>query len=105
MDNAKGMPKGWTYDELQALPAITDIATAGRAAFGWGRARSYEEANKVDGLIPTIQVGERRRLVPTALLLRKMGLEFVGPNGSQRSIAPSPGRAWRTTEATTEASD
>lgn len=49
-----------------------DIEPAGRLAYGLGRTSSYEAADS--GLLPTIQVGKRRRVVPTAELYRLLGL-------------------------------
>jgi hypothetical protein len=48
------------------------IPEAGRKAYGLGRAASYAAAAR--GEIPTIHQG-RRKLVPTAVFRRKLGLD------------------------------
>ncbi|MCW2920754.1 MAG: hypothetical protein JWL76_628 [Thermoleophilia bacterium] len=82
------------YDELQSLPALISIPQAGEVC-GFGRARAYQEAQRLGGIIPTISVGSRRRLVPTAELLRNLGIEYVGPHRSQPATTPSIRRSWR----------
>ena len=52
-------------------PLMT-IEEAGRRAYGLARAASYAAASR--GELPVIRQG-RRKLVPTALLRRKLGLD------------------------------
>ncbi len=55
-----------TLDEVRHRPVL-DIPTAGRLAFGLSRSASYRAAES--GHLPTIAIGERRRVVPTVQLL------------------------------------
>ena len=55
-----------TLDELRDL-AVIDIPTAGRL-LDLSRSAAYRAA--ASGHLPTIAVGDRRRLVPVPLLLR-----------------------------------
>lgn len=55
-----------TLDEARSHPVL-DIPTAGRIAFGLSRSASYRAAES--GHLPTIAIGERRRVVPTARLI------------------------------------
>lgn len=61
--------------EVQPLMTIEE---AGRRAYGLGRAASYAAAGR--GELPVIPQG-RRKLVPTAVLRRKLGLD-----GGDRSV-------------------
>lgn len=49
-----------------------DIPEAG-AYFGLNRVQSYRAAK--DGYLPTVQISERRWKVPTAALLKMLGLD------------------------------
>lgn len=63
-------------------PTLT-VAEAGHA-FGLGRSASYEAIHRGDFPVPTIRVG-RRLLVPTASLLRILGL-FEEPAGADQAV-------------------
>jgi hypothetical protein len=66
-----------TLAEIAALPAVTDLVTAGRA-LGIGRTRAYELARAGQFPCPVIRSG-RIWLVPTAGLLALLGLPDPGP--------------------------
>lgn len=59
-----------TLNDLLNGPAVLTIAEAGRF-FGYGRTASYAAAKR--GVIPTVLVGEVRRVVPAAALARALG--------------------------------
>ncbi|MBE1586782.1 helix-turn-helix domain-containing protein [Nonomuraea angiospora] len=65
------MRRALTLAEIQQLPAVVDVVTAGRA-LGLGRTTAYQLAR--DGQFPCriIHVG-KRYLVPTAALLALLG--------------------------------
>lgn len=61
---------GHTLDQLLKEPAVIDVPTAGRY-LGLGRSASYDAARR--GVLPTLKVGERRLVVPTARLAAILG--------------------------------
>ncbi|HEY1915841.1 MAG TPA: DNA-binding protein [Streptosporangiaceae bacterium] len=61
-----------TLAEVTALPAVTDLVTAGRA-LGLGRTKAYELARAGHFPVPVIRSG-RAWLVPTSGLLAALGL-------------------------------
>jgi len=65
-----------TLAEVAALPAVTDLVTAGRA-LGLGRTRAYELARAGRFPCPVIRAG-KTWLVPTAGLLAVLGLPVPG---------------------------
>jgi hypothetical protein len=66
-----------TLTEIAALPAVTNLATAGQA-LGIGRTKAYELARAGQFPCPVIRAG-RTWLVPTAGLLAVLGLPVPGP--------------------------
>ena len=62
--------------EITALPAVTNLVTAGRA-LGLGRTRAYELARAGQFPCPVIRAG-KSWLVPTAGLLTVLGLPVPG---------------------------
>jgi hypothetical protein len=82
-----------TFAELAALPAVTDLVTAGRA-LGLGRTKAYEMARAGQFPCPVIRAG-KNWMVPTAGLLALLGLPLPVPGlastaperGSQRQRA------------------
>ena len=72
-----------TLAEITALPAVTDLVTAGRA-LGLGRTRAYELARAGQFPCPVIRAG-KSWLVPTAGLLTVLGL----PSPAQTSPVPA----------------
>lgn len=64
-------PIGTQLPDPQQQPLMR-IPEAGRKAYGLSRTASYAAAAR--GELPTIQQG-RRKLVPTAALRRKLGLD------------------------------
>lgn len=62
--------------EVAALPAVTDLVTAGRA-LGLGRTKAYELARAGQFPCPVIRAG-RTWLVPTAGLHALLGLSASG---------------------------
>lgn len=63
---------GLTLTEVMALPAVTDLISAGKA-LGIGRTRSYELARAGQFPCPVVRVGKTYR-VPTASLLGLLGV-------------------------------
>lgn len=69
-------------------PRLTvDIPVAGRWLSGAGRRQSYEMADR--GILPTIRVSERRRVVPLAALLRMVGFDPLNEEGADLSAPTS----------------
>jgi hypothetical protein len=62
--------------DVQHLPAVVDLVTAGRA-LGLGRTKTYQLARTGEFPCRVIQVG-RTYLVPTAELLTLLGLDPRG---------------------------
>jgi hypothetical protein len=78
-----------TLAEVAALPAVTDLVTAGRA-LGLGRTRAYELARAGQFPCPVIRAGQGWR-VPTAGVLTVLGLPVPGPPGRSPDLdAPRP---------------
>jgi hypothetical protein len=65
-----------TLAEVAALPAVTDLVTAGRA-LGIGRTKAYELARAGQFPCPVIRAGSSW-LIPTAGLLAALGLPVPG---------------------------
>lgn len=61
-----------TPDEVRALPAVTDVRTAGRA-FGLGRDTSYDLARRGELPVPVLQLG-RRLVVTRSALMEALGI-------------------------------
>lgn len=61
-----------TLGDVPDLPLHLSIPDAGRAAYGLSRGESYAAAR--DGRLPTVEVSEHRSVVPTAELLRRLGV-------------------------------
>ena len=72
--------RSFTLAEVAALPAVTDLVTAGRA-LGLGRTRAYELARAGRFPCPVIRAG-KTWLVPTAGLLAVLGLPVPGTGGA-----------------------
>jgi hypothetical protein len=68
--------RGLTLAELQTLPAVTSLVSAGRA-LGLGRTKAYELARAGEFPCPVIRAG-KTYLVPTAGLLALLGLSVPG---------------------------
>jgi hypothetical protein len=72
--------KGMSPDEIRALPASVDLATAG-LAFGFGRTRSFELARSGEFPVRVIPVGRRpdgspvKFRVPRSAILEELGIE------------------------------
>lgn len=62
-----------TRDELLALPATIDLATAARA-LGVGRGKAYEMVKRDEFPVPVIRFGSRIRVI-TEYLLRLLEIE------------------------------
>lgn len=76
---------GLTREQLLALPATTDVATAGRA-LGLGRSKAYELAAAGKFPVRVLRLGKHRR-VPTADLLTLLGIEEETSASGGRVIA------------------
>lgn len=59
-------------EEVQSLPPVLDVPTAGRL-LGLGRAASYQLVRRGEFPSPVLRLGKQLR-VPTAPLLRLLGL-------------------------------
>ncbi len=66
------MIRGMSLAEVDELPAVTDLVTAGRA-FGLGRTKAYQLARAGEFPCPVIRAGATW-LVPTPGLLAALGL-------------------------------
>jgi hypothetical protein len=80
------MRRGLTLAELGALPAVTDLVTAGRA-LGLGRTKAYELARAGRFPCPLIRAG-KTWIVPTAGLLTVLGLPLPGAATSTETTHP-----------------
>lgn len=67
------MGKALKISDLQERPAISVDELAG--VLGIGRASAYAMANR--GEIPVVRVGPKRIVVPTAGVLRLLGVEPI----------------------------
>jgi hypothetical protein len=76
-----------TLDQIAALPAVTDLVTAGRA-LGLGRSKAYELARAGQFPCPVIRAG-KTWLVPTAGLLALLGMPVPGTSGPGDDHGPS----------------
>ena len=74
---AGSAPRSLTLAELLALPAVTDLVTAGKA-LGIGRSASYELAQAGRFPCRVIRAGKSYR-VPTAGLLALLGMPAPSP--------------------------
>jgi excisionase family DNA binding protein len=79
-----------TLDELRALPATTDLPTAARA-LGLGRTKAYELAKTNRFPCRILRIGGTYR-IPTADLLRYLGLSLPATGPQVNQASPSPGR-------------
>jgi hypothetical protein len=80
-----------TLGEIAALPAVTDLVTAGKAV-GLGRTKAYELARAGQFPCPVIRAG-KTWLVPTAGLLTLLGLPIPGasdPDTGHGRPSPAP---------------
>jgi hypothetical protein len=85
-----------TLAEFAALPAVTDLVTAGRA-LGLGRTKAYDLARAGQFPCPVILAG-KNWMVPTAGLLALLGLPVPGSRNSDHSDPPglpAPPRQFR----------
>lgn len=84
-----------TLGDVPALPLHLTIPDAGRAAYGLSRGESYAAAR--DGRLPTVEISEHRSVVPTAELLRRLGVPLpVGvPEADSDRLARLLARALR----------
>ena len=80
------MSTTWTAREVRALGVRTDIETAG-SIFGLSRTQAYEAVKKGVFPVDVIKIG-RRYLVPTAPILRLLGLEPDDPAAAAPSEGP-----------------
>lgn len=82
--------RGLSPDEIRALPASVDLATAG-LAFGFGRTKSFELARSGDFPVRVIVVGRRadgtpvKFRVPRSAIIETLGIE--DPAGAARPAA------------------
>jgi hypothetical protein len=81
------MGPGLSVADVQQLPAVVDLVTAGRT-LGLGRTKTYQLARTGQFPCRVIRVG-KTYLVPTAELLTLLGL---APHGSRDPSGPTGGR-------------
>jgi hypothetical protein len=77
------MMAAWSPEAVRALGVRTDVGTAG-SILGLSRTQSYEALKAGNFPISVIRVG-RRIVVPTAPLLRLLGLDEPTPAGGDDS--------------------
>lgn len=82
------MKAGLSLADLQRLPAVVDVVTAGRA-LGLGRTKTYQLAQAGEFPCRVIRVG-KSYLVPTAELLSLLGLP-PAPAGTPHEPDDGPG--------------
>lgn len=80
-----------TLTEAAALPAVTDLVTAGRA-LGLGRTKAYELARAGQFPCTVIRAG-KTWLVPTAALLALLGIPVSGTSDPCGHGHPGPSRS------------
>jgi predicted DNA-binding transcriptional regulator AlpA len=66
-----------SLNDIQALPAVLDVPTAGRL-LGLGRAAAYELVRRGDFPAPVLRLGRQLR-VPTVPLLQLLGVGSAAP--------------------------
>lgn len=75
------MKTNMSPEELLQLPPALAVPFAG-AIVGMGRVRSYEEAKRTNGILPSRMIGKGRRVVLTAPFLEGLGIHGYGqPSG------------------------
>jgi hypothetical protein len=77
-----------TATEIRALPATVDVATAARA-LGFGRSLAYELARRGQFPCRVLRAGNRY-LIPTAELLRLLGLDPASPPRHTEPVGSKP---------------
>lgn len=81
------MASALTHEELNSLPPVVDLATAGRA-LGIGRTKAYELARKGQFPCRVLQLGNSYK-VPTAFLREVLGLPPADkPSTDDRARTP-----------------
>jgi excisionase family DNA binding protein len=78
--------------ELNELPPVISVEEAGEV-LGIGRSAAYAAAARGD--LPTIPLGTRRRLVPTAKLFELLGVTTGDPPERETTAAVNGGRPSR----------
>lgn len=71
------MTMKWSAERIAGLGATTDLPTAA-SLLGIGRALAYELARRGELPFPVLRLG-RRLIVPTAPLLKSLGLHEGAP--------------------------
>jgi hypothetical protein len=67
----------WPAEKVLALGTRTDVPTAYEIITGLGKDEAYRAVKRGDFPVPVIKVG-RRMIVPTAPIIRLLGLDEVG---------------------------
>jgi hypothetical protein len=80
-------PRIWTAADVLALGVRTTVPVAGEILGGLCEDESYRAVKKGTFPVPVLRVG-RRLVVPTAPILRALGLDLSGTGG-----APGPPEA------------
>jgi hypothetical protein len=80
---AHAITNGMTLAEVMALPAITDLVSAGKA-LGMGRTRSYELARAGSFPCRVVRVGKTYH-VPTADLLALLGITMLSTHSRRKA--------------------
>ncbi|MEY9861424.1 hypothetical protein ABH935_007065 [Catenulispora sp. GAS73] len=87
-DTTAGARHRLTLGQIHDLPVSLDIVTAGRM-LGIGRTRAYKMAAARTFPVRVIPIGRGYR-VPTAELLRVLGIDLAGPADRHTDTAVGP---------------
>jgi hypothetical protein len=77
----------WTPEAVRALGVRTTVPIAGKILAGLSETQSYEMAKRGGFPVPVVKVG-RRLVVPTAPILRLLGLD--SPDHDAEAEEPVP---------------
>lgn len=86
--NGKTPADRLTLAEVQALPTVVDLKTAARL-LGIGTTTAYQMTQAGTWPVPVLRNGRNIR-IPTAPLLRLLGLPIPGADGDGGETAPEP---------------
>jgi hypothetical protein len=84
------MKATWTAEAIRSLGVRTTVPIAGAILAGLSETQSYELAKRDGFPVPVVKVG-RRLVVPTAPILRLLGLDELHPGASD--VPGPPGDA------------
>jgi hypothetical protein len=70
-----GDQRVWTPDDVRALGVRTTVPIAGAIIAGLCKDESYRMAARGEFPVPVVKVGKNRLVVPTAPILRLLGID------------------------------